>query len=359
MFRNGVYLYKKQMILQLAVSLVATVVSSPVRAQAGRVAAAQIPSPRVLFPSSQRVLFDSSAFWTPGAPIPYADRGYLISHRIESFSPGTPNVMLYGQHGQKVREAAIWFPESTRVTVSSAAVTPDGRIVASGEADKADGTIAPFIALTDLSGNVTDSIQTKDFYPHNVCVAPDRTVWGFGGTRWDEANGRWLPGNLLRHYDFQRGELAGYIARSTYPVPSLPDTQTLIRCSSAEVAIFSGPENTYILMPYEAKGPRLYDATLPAGLWLIGFGIFGSGNAYAALISRERADNSKQGLYSMELDEVAKAVRWSPVDGAVGPRTGPPMVVKLWGTDGEYLVLGRSQDPAGSAAVHWAKVSER
>jgi hypothetical protein len=88
-------------------------------------------------------------------------------------------------------------------------------------------------------------------------------------------------------------------------------------------------------------------------------GCGGSGNAYAALISRERADNSKQGLYSIELDEVAKAVRWSPVDGAVGPRTGPPMVVKLWGTDGEYLVLGRSQDPAGSAAVHWAKVSER
>jgi hypothetical protein len=266
--------------------------------------------------------------------------------------------MLYGKGGQKVREAAIWFPESTRVAITSAAVTPDGRIVASGEADKADGTRAPFIVLTDLSGKITGAIQSKDFYPTHVCVAPDNTVWSFGSTLWDDANHRPLSGDLLRHFDFTKGQLAGYIPRSTFPAPSSRDSLTLIRCSSTAVAIFDGPANTYIVMPYEVEVPRIYDASSPAGLSLMGFGIFGSGNAYGVLINRERTDDPMQGLYSLQADETAKVVGWLPVESAVGPRTGPATVIRLWGTDGEYLVLGRSQDPAGTAAVHWAKVTE-
>lgn len=329
------------------------------RGQIERVMPTQSTPAEVLSSSVQRVLFDSSAFWGPGTPSPYSDRGYLISRKIESVAPGTANVMLYGRDGQKVREATIWFPESTRVAITSAAVTPDGRIVASGEADKTDGTRAPFIALTDLSGKVTSVIQTKDFYPTNVCVAPDNTVWSFGATLWDEVNHRPLPGDLLRHFDFGKGQLAGYIPGSTLPGSSSHDTKTLMRCSSRDVAIFSGPESAYILMSYESNAPRLYNATLPPGLWLVGFGIRGSGNAYSVLIDRERADNPAQGLYSMELDEIAKAVRWSPVQGAVGSRTNPGTVTRLWGTDGESLVLSRSQDPAGIAAIHWATLGRK
>jgi hypothetical protein len=266
---------------------------------------------------------------------------------------------LYDKNGQKVREAAIWFPESTRVAITSAAVTPDGRIVASGEADKADGTRAPFIALTDPSGKITGAIQTKDFYPTNVCVAPDNTVWSFGSTWWDDVNHRPLPGDLLRHFDFGKGQLAGYLPRSTFPDRSSYSSLTEMRCSSKEVAIFSRPEKTYILMPYEGKLPRVYDASAPAGLSLTGFAILGPGNAYVVLINRERTDDPTQGLYSLQLDETAKAVRWSPVENAVGPRTSPATVIRLWGTDGEYLVLARGQDPAGTTAVHWATLSEK
>jgi len=344
-------------VVPLGFLLVAAGSSSPILAQTERGPHDPTKSGGVLSTSVQRVLFDSSAFG--GGPTPYSDRGYLISRRIESFSPGTPNVMLYGKDGQKVREAAIWFPESTRVAITSAAVTPDGRIVASGEADKADGTRAPFIVLTDLSGKITGAIQTKDFYPTNVCVAPDSTVWSFGATWWDSANHRPLPGDLLRHFDFEKGQLAGYIPQPTFPEPLSHDNPTLMRCASTQVAIFSGPENTYILMPYEGKVPRLYDAPTPAGQSLIGLAIPGSGNAYGMLINRERADDQTQGLYLLELDETAKAVRWAPVTAAVGPRTSAVTVVRLWGTDGDYLVVSRSQDPAGVAAVHWATLREK
>jgi len=301
---------------------------SLVRAQDSSPINARRTSHKVLSPPAQRVLFDSSAFRAPGVPIPYSDRGYLVSRKVESFSPGTPNVILYGKGGQKVREAAIWFPESTRVAITSAAVTLDGRIVASGEADKADGTRSPFMVLADLSGKITDAIQSKDFYPTDVCVAPDNTVWSFGSTWWDGVNHRPLPGDLLRHFEFTKGQLAGYIPRPTFPAPTFHDSLTLMRCSSTAVAIFSGPTNTYIVMPYEANVPRVYDASSPAGLSLMGLGILGSENAYGVLINRESRDDPMQGLYSLQVDETAKVVRWLPVESGVGPRTGPATVIR-------------------------------
>jgi len=267
--------------------------------------------------------------------------------------------MLYGKDGQKVREAAIWFPESTRVAITSAAVTPDGRIVASGEANKADGTRAPFIVLTDLSGKITGAIESKDFYPTNVCVAPDNTVWSFGSTWWDDVNHRPLPGDLLRHFDFGKGQLAGVLPRSTFPESSSHDSLTLMRCSSTAVAIFSGPTNTYIVMPYGSNLPRLYEAPPPPGLTLTGFAILGPKNAYGVLINRQREDDPTQGLYSLELDDTTKTVRWVAVEGAVGARRSVGTVIRLWGADGEFLVVGRAQDPSGLTALHWAAVSEK
>jgi hypothetical protein len=302
-------------------------------------------------------MFDSSAF--NGVPIPHWDKGYVISRNVETFASGTPNVFLYGKDGNLVRRGEIWFPESLRVAITSAAVTADGKIVASGEADKANGTRAPFIALTDLSGKVTDAIQTTDFYPRNVCVAPDNTAWSFGGTWWDEVNQRPLPGDLLRHFDFRKGQLAGYIPRSTFPESSSPDSPTLMHCTSTGVAIFSGPQQAYILMAYQDAGPHVYDAAPPAGLMLMGLGLLGPGDAYGLLIHRGGPEDPRQGLYSLRLDDTAKAVRWVPIEGGVGPGTSPGTVVGLWGSDGEYLVLRRAKDPAGIAAVHWAMVTER
>jgi|SRR5712664_912372 len=220
---------------------------------------------------------------------------------------------LYDKSGQKVREAAIWFPQSIRVVITSAAVTADGRIVASGEADKADGTRAPFIALSDLSGKVKEVVQTKDFYPRNVCVAPDNTVWSFGGTWWDDANDRPLPGDVLRHFDFEKGQVAAYIPRSTFPNHSSYDSLTEMRCSSNEVAIFSRSENTYIVMRYGSNAPRMYQASAPAGLSLSGLAISGSEKAYGVLINQQRTDDPTQGLYSLEPDETAMTVRWVAV----------------------------------------------
>src|SRR5882762_1801230 len=325
---------------------------SAVRAQVDVAVHPRGTSSKVLSQTAQRVVFDSSAFHRSSMPTPYSDKGYLITHIVESFVAGTSNVVLYDKSGRKAREAAIWLRQSIRVVITSAAVTSDGRIVASGEADKEDGTRAPFIALTDLSGKVKETVQTKDFSPRNVCVAPDNTVWSFGGTWWDEVNDRPLSGDILRHFDFQKGQLAAYIPRSTFPDHSSYDSLSEMRCSANEVAIYSRSVNTYIVMPYESKISRLYEAPPPPGLTLTGFATFGPNKAYGVLINPQRSDDQMQGLYFLKLDDTTRTVHWVAVEGAAGPRTDVGTVIRLWGADGEFLVLGRAQDPSGVSALH-------
>jgi len=89
--------------------------------------------PRVLSDTTRRVVFDSSGFFSEGAPVPNWSSGYLTSWTVETFEAGVPNVRLFDKSGGKVNEAAIWFPGSSRVIVYSATATTDGKIIAGGQ----------------------------------------------------------------------------------------------------------------------------------------------------------------------------------------------------------------------------------
>src|SRR2546430_1504382 len=109
-----------------------------------------IPQPahcQALQPGSsdtRRAVYDSRAFSGPSTPLPVWDNGYLVSRDIETSEAGDSNVRLYDQAGKQVGQAAIWFPDSQRVLIYSATATPEGRIVAAGKAEKADGAHASF-----------------------------------------------------------------------------------------------------------------------------------------------------------------------------------------------------------------------
>jgi hypothetical protein len=281
------------------------------------------------------------------------DKGYLVSREIELFQEGVPNVKLYDKSGQKVRESSIWFPGAQRVIISSAAVTPDGRIIASGDAEKADGTTATFIALTNLAGKVTQVIQTKGYYPSHVCEAPDGTVWSFGGTGYDEQTYRPNPGDTLRHFDFHKGQIASYLPRSLFPDRPAPDKPGFIRCSKNEVVAYSPSTQEFIEIDYGGVSLRTYRAESPSGLSLVGFASNESKSVYAYFSRLSKADEV-EGLYYLSFNELGKTVHWTPLEGAVGLRTKPGAVIDLWGTDGDSLVISRSEDTIGRLAIHWA-----
>jgi hypothetical protein len=304
----------------------------------------------VLTDSGRRVVFDRQAFFGRSTPLPEWQHGFLVSWELETFKEGETNVKLFDQTGSKVAEAAIWFPGSTRVVVDSAAAMADGRIVAGGEANKADGTTGHFLIATDKKGKVTQVIQTQGFYPGRVCVAPDGTVWSFGSTGYDRSEPR--PGNTLLHFDMDRGQIGSFLPRSAFPKKVVPDELGYIRCSATEVVAYSTRASKYIEMKYDADAPRVYEVSnAPSNLKLVGFAspdhkqVFGLFNMLA-----------QYGMYELKFNDATSTAMWVPVDGMQGESKAEAVVIGLWGSDPDGLVVSRAQDPGGIAAMHWAKV---
>ena len=300
----------------------------------------------------RRVAFDREAFFGEGQAMPHWSNGYLVARRVETFQPGIPNVRIYDQDGHRVREAAIWFAESQRVIIYSVAVTAKGEIVTGGSTHKADGTTVPFISLSDASGNLVSVLQTIGFGPKNICLAPDGTVWSFGGTGYDEAS-QPNPGDMLRHFDLQKGQLGTYLPRSTFSskLSSGPEIRAQIDCSGDAITIYSSTAGAYIEMKYTDASPRVYDVAPPPELKLIGFAICGPEQVYGSF---SRSDFG--GLYYLTFDLAGKPVRWSPVQGTVGRLTDPGVISGLWGAEGNRLLVSREDDSIGVQAVHWTQV---
>jgi len=307
---------------------------------------------KALLPSTRRAVIHPT--YGPSAVNPHWDNGYLVSHDSENFQADTPNVRLYDGSGNQAVAAAIWFPGAVRVLVYSATATSDGRIIAGGSAEKLDGTGTSFIAMTDPAGKVTSLMQTPGFGPVNICLAPDGTVWSFGGTGFEGKSSKPKPGDTLRHFDFQKGEVASYLARSSFPNLPRPETMAGIGCSADEVVAYSSTAHVYIQMKYASAAPAVYHTEEPADLRFISFAATGSKEIYGYF---SKAD--KGGLYYLAFDETSKAAQWLPVTGVAGVLTTPGMVTALYGADGDKLVINRAGDPLGASALHWVSVVDR
>ena len=308
---------------------------------------------KALLPSARRVVFDQTI--GPSTAKPHWDNGYLVSHDIETFLAGTQNVRLYDGSGKQAVAASIWFPGAVRVLIYSATAASDGRIIVGGAAEKPDGTGVSFIAMTDVAGKITNVIQTEGFAPLNICLAPNGTVWSFGGTGFDEhKRSEPKPGNTLRHFDFQKGEVASYLARSLFPNYPRPETQAGIRCSADEVVAYSSNARVYIQMKYASDAPEVYHTEEPVGLRFGGLAAIGSKKIYGYFSKLD-----KGGLYYLAFDETSKTAQWAPVTGAVGGLTTPGVITVLWGADGDKLLVSRAEDPTGVAALHWVPVVDQ
>jgi hypothetical protein len=230
----------------------------------------------------------------------------LISRKVESFSAGTPNVTLYTRKtGSKSAEVAFWFPDSQRVIVTSAAVTHNGGILASGEADKADGTRDPFIALANFKGQITNVVQTQDFYLRNICAAPDGSIWAFGGIMRNNSQNDHFQGNMLRRFDFQHGETASYIPRSNFPNRMQPDVLAFIRCTIDSIFAYSTAASILIELQYKSQTPRIYQVSTPPELVVGGLAVTNSDSVYGLLTDpgNRSGDSGENGMYFLVLDD--------------------------------------------------------
>jgi hypothetical protein len=313
---------------------------------------------RILSAPENRVVFDSVPF-SAGSAIPHWEKGYLISITSEATQPNTPDVRLYDASGRKVREAAIWFEGARDLFVLSAAVARGGTILASGTAVNSDGNRAYFIAMAGATGTVTAAIQTNPLLAKQICAAPDGTVWAFGGLERNLGGPR-PQGDLLRHFDFQKGLIGSLLPSSGFdPKLGRPDLETgrageevYMRCSDTMLGIYSGPVNEYIALNLVTGALRQFAVRKTnVGIGLAGFALTDGGEAYGVLVDRAAR---KEGLFHLDIDQSANRANWTPVNGSIGQMGQPGIVSQLWGADANRLVYGMGE-PSEKAILYWSE----
>jgi hypothetical protein len=295
--------------------------------------------------------------------VPQWDRGYIL-HREFDKDPAV--VTMYDRNGKKVLEGRMGPPDAAKVSVLAAGATQAGGILAVGGGAMTDGSVQGFIAKTDLTGRTVQSVHTGRFSPHQVCEATDGTVWTLGYDL-DFRDSPDTDKNVLRHYSFEKGLLGSLISLDSISKSSdaclhiSSARKSFLRCSKDRVSVLFWSAAQYIEV--DASNGKLvrWNVALPpvVGGEATGFAVTEKERIFVSLRGFSEPDNNvTHGLYELKAKTGTSVATLIPVDGTLTThgRDGIPpdeTFDRLWGADGEELVVHRHGDGWG---VSWAKV---
>jgi hypothetical protein len=293
------------------------------------------------------------------------DRGYILHLEIDK-DPAV--VTMYDRDGKRVLEARIGPPDAAKVSLVAAGATQAGGILVVGAGIMTDGSIQRFIAKTDLTGRIVQSLHAGRFLPRQVCEATDGTVWtlGYDLDLCDSPDD--ADRNAVRHYTFEKGLLERLvvldsISKSSDAILNVSSPEkSFLRCGKDRVSVFFGSPAQYIEV--DASNGKLvrWNVALPpiAGAKVNGFAVSEAGRIFVSLQGFSEPDNIvTHGLYELKTKTGTSVATLIPVSGTLTAydRNGLPpddTFERLWGSDGDELLVHRYGDGWG---ISWAKVS--
>jgi hypothetical protein len=296
--------------------------------------------------------------------LPEWDHEYLLHLEIDK-DPAV--VTMYDRDGKKVVEARIGPPDAAKVSLVAAAATRAGGILAVGGGIMTDGSIQRFIAKTDLTGRTVQSVTLGDFYPRKVCEGAEGTVWVLGY----ESNYGYSADadkDILRHYSLEKGFLNSFVSLDSISKSSdailnvSPPGKSFLRCSKDRVSVFFGSAAQYIEADASIGKLARWTVVLPpiVGGKADGFAVTEEGRIYVSLYGISEPDNTvTYGLYELKAKAGTSVATLIPVNGTITTHDRNGVLPdetfdRLWGADGDELVLHRYGDGRG---ISWAKVS--
>lgn len=118
---------------------------------------------------------------------------------VENDGSVAPLIVTVDGRGRR-QEVLFKIPESSAVNVYDYNIGPAGEIIATGSANKADGTATSYIAIISRDRLNQSVIRTWPYVALAVAVAPDGTIWAMGRLK-DEGNTQIVTEPVLRRYD--------------------------------------------------------------------------------------------------------------------------------------------------------------
>jgi hypothetical protein len=136
------------------------------------------------------------------ATIPFFNHGYLIQFKHKTEAVGESNIFLYDLRGQLEHEVAIWPEGTAKLFLASVDVGAGKQLAYSYMQTKNDGSIAAFIALSDVDGKSPTMFSTETYIATQIALASDGSIWAIGGEYASDSGEqkRWNNYDMLRHY---------------------------------------------------------------------------------------------------------------------------------------------------------------
>lgn len=129
----------------------------------------------------------------------------------------TPLVYVFERSGKLRFSAPIEVPQAANIRLDDYALAPDGSAWAVGHADFRSGQVTSFLAHAKSDGSDVHLFQTVPYFPHQLAVAPDGTVWTAGMVLRSGHNGRFrrdMSEDTLRHFDSSGKQIGSAVPAS-------------------------------------------------------------------------------------------------------------------------------------------------
>ena len=322
----------------------------------------QQPDAPTLSPALHKALFPE--VMCAGCIVSQWDHGYIV-HR--EFDKDPAMVTIYDRNGKKALEAHVKPQDFAKVSIRAAGATDAGGILAVGGGNMTHGSIQGFIVKTDSSGRTVTSVHTSRYSLHQVCEAPDGTVWTLGYDR-NLHDSPDADKHVLLHYSFEKGLLGSFVSLDS--ISKSPDAilqidspmKSFLRCSKDRVSVLFWPANQYIEVDASSgKLMRWNVAASPvASEEATGFAVTDDERIFVSLGGFSEPDNLvMSGLYELKAKTGTPVAVLVPIEGTLTTydrNSVPPdeAFERLWGADGSEIVVQRQGDGWG---ISWGKVS--
>jgi hypothetical protein len=201
-----------------------------------------------------------------GYVIPRHENGYFLT-----FAPEGGHVILYDRAGVRLMANRITLPEAFTVRIDRTAVSRQGQVVASINADGRDGKMLDGLVWLDSSGAVEKFVRTTPFAARWLSFAEDGNLWALGDV-YDATRGNQPveEHDLLWKFDAQGKRVQTMLPRSSFHWPDQVASRCGLAVNGDTVGVFFMPKNEWVELSTSGKVVRRESVPLPKRSNMIG-----------------------------------------------------------------------------------------
>ena len=243
------------------------------------------------------------------------------------------------------------------ISIISADMTRDGKVVASGLARQSDGTEARFLALITKEGQIASIVRTEPYLPQFICADDDGSVWtvgdwylGTGGLKQDAFS-------VVRKYNFSAGLVRGVVERERFHGVRVsfggPVHAAILRCDGRTVRVYS--DVTHQWFEYDKDSGILAQADIETFsnnfTSATGLAVTSTGKVFLSIQNMKSVEQTR--IFELTPTAADAKRHWRPVAGSECKLPGP-CILEILGIEDGRLILKEAYQ--GDAKIYRAEL---